>query len=223
VAAQTGQDTARRDGIPASDPVPVTGYAMVLPGGWRRIPVLHGTKRAITDILGEVFGRLPGNLPPERIRPYRLELERRLHGMVRQARSQGALDLYLPVEYVHGVAVPASFIVSRGMPGGGELLDVSQIVATMAAGSADASPATVDGVPGVRLDRIAEPDPAQGMAAVTRRVDYVVPVPGLPGHWLVIAFSTLGDGRPDGPFTRLLVELFDAIVSTFRWTTDLSR
>jgi hypothetical protein len=193
---------------------------MVLPGGWRRIPVLHGTKRAITDILDEVFGRLPRNLPPDKIMPYRLELERRLHGMVRQARSQGALDLYLPVEYVHGVAVPASFIVSRGMPGGGELLDASQIVATMAAESADASPATVDGVTGVRLDRIAEPDPTQGMAATSRRVDYVLPVPGIPGDWLVIAFSTLGDGRPEGQFTQLLVELFDAIVSTFRWTTD---
>jgi hypothetical protein len=42
----------------------------------------------------------------------------------------------------------------------------------------------------------------------------------MPGDWLIIAFSTLGDGRPEGPFTRLLVELFDAIVSTFRWTTD---
>jgi hypothetical protein len=175
---------------------------------------------AITDILDEVFDRLPRNLPPERIMPYRMELERRLSGMVRQARSHGALDLYLPVEYVHGVAVPASFIVSRGMPRGGELLDASQIVASMAAGSADASPATVDGVTGVRLERIAEPDPAHGLAAASRRVDYVLPVPGMPGDWLIIAFSTLGDGRPEGPFTRLLVELFDAIVSTFRWTTD---
>jgi hypothetical protein len=58
------------------------------------------------------------------------------------------------------------------------------------------------------------------MPAASRRVDYVLPVPGIPGDWLVIAFSTLGDGRPEGQFTRLLVELFDAIVSTFRWTTD---
>lgn len=220
MAAQTGPDTARRDGRPASGPLPTTGYAMVLPGGWRRIPVLHGTKRAVADILDEVFGRLPRNLPRDKIMPYRLELERRLHGMVRQARSQGALDLYLPVEYVHGVAVPASFIVSRGMPGGGELLDASQIVATMAAESADAAPVTVDRVAGVRFERTAEPGRTRETPAASRRVDYVLPVPGIPGDWLVIAFSTLGDGRPEGQFTRLLVELFDAIVSTFRWTTD---
>lgn len=181
--------------------------------------MLHGTKRAITDILDEVFGRLPRNVPRDKVLPYRLELERRLHGMVRQGRSKGALDLYLPVEYVHGVAIPASFIVSRGTLGGGELLGASQVVATMAAESPDASSVTVDGVTGVRFERIAEPDQVQDLRAASRRVDYVLPVPGIPGDWLVIAFSTLGDGRPEGQFTRLLVELFDAIVSTFRWTT----
>jgi hypothetical protein len=144
----------------------------------------HGAKRAITGILDEVFGRLPPSLARDKIMPYRLELERHLHGMVRQARSKGALDLYLPVEYVHGVAVPASFIVSRGMLGGGEFLDASQVVATMAAESADASAVTVDGVTGVRFERIAEPDRTQEMSAASRRVDYVLPVPGLPGDWL---------------------------------------
>lgn len=220
MAAQTGRDTTRCGGTPASGPLPATGYTMVLPGGWRRIPMLHGTKRAVTDILDEVFGRLPRNLPRDKLMPYRLELERRLHGMVRQARSKGALDLYLPVEYVHGVAVPASFIVSRGMLGGGDFLDASQIVATMTAESADSTPVTVDGVIGVRFERTAEPDRTQETPSASRRVDYVLPVLGIPGDWLVIAFSTLGDGRPEGPFTRLLVELFDAIVSTFRWTTD---
>ena len=220
VAAQTGQDAAQRDGMAPSGPMPTTGYTMVLPGGWRRIPVLHGTRRAVTEILDEVFGRLPPNLPRDKLMPYRLELERRLHGMVRQARRQGALDLYLPVEYVHGVAVPASFIVSKGMLGGGEPLDARQVAATMTAESGDASPVTVDGVKGVRFERTAEPDRTQQTPAASRRVDYVLPVPGIPGDWLVIAFSTLGDGRPEGRFTRLLVELFDAIVSTFRWTTD---
>jgi hypothetical protein len=166
-----------------------------------------------------VFGRLPRNLPRDKIMPYRLELGRRLHGMVRQGRGKGALDLYLPVEYVHGVAMPASFIVSRGTLSGGEPLDASQIMATMTAESPDASPVTVDGVTGVRFERIAEPDQVRDMRAASRRVDYVLPVPGIPGDWLVIAFSALGDGRPEGQFTRLLVELFDAIVSTFRWTT----
>jgi hypothetical protein len=35
---------------------------------------------------------------------------------------------------------------------------------------------------------------------------------------MVITFSTLGDGDPSGQYAGLLAELFDAIMSTFRWT-----
>jgi hypothetical protein len=182
--------------------------------------VVHGSRRAIQDVLDEVFGRLPRNLPRDKVMPYRLELERRLQEIVRQARGKGAVDVYLPVEYVHGVVVPASFIVSKGSPGTGEPHGAEQIVACLMEESADGSPITVDGVAGVRIERISAPDPARAIPAASRRVDYVLPVPGTPCDWLVVAFSTLGGGHPDGRFTQLLVELFDAVMSTFRWTTD---
>jgi hypothetical protein len=35
---------------------------------------------------------------------------------------------------------------------------------------------------------------------------------------MIITFSTLGDGDPAGEYARLLAELFDAILSTLRWT-----
>jgi hypothetical protein len=35
---------------------------------------------------------------------------------------------------------------------------------------------------------------------------------------MVITFSTLGHGDPAGEYAGLLAELFDAIMSTFRWT-----
>jgi hypothetical protein len=34
---------------------------------------------------------------------------------------------------------------------------------------------------------------------------------------VLAAFSTFGGGDPDDGFAGLLVELFDAIISTFRW------
>jgi len=61
-------------------------------------------------------------------------------------------------------------------------------------------------------------DPARDAPVRSRQVDYVVARPGSPDHWLMVVFSTLGDGDPDGRFARILVELFDAIMSTFRWT-----
>jgi hypothetical protein len=50
-------------------------------------------------------------------------------------------------------------------------------------------------------------------------VDYAVPVPGAAARWLLVAFSTLGAGDPDDQVARMLVQLFDAMMSTFRWAT----
>jgi len=196
----------------------ITGYAIMMPGGWRQVPVLHGTRKAITDVLDEVSARFPPDLARTTLLPYRLELERRMTEMARQARQNAAMDLYLPVEYIHGVAVPASIVVSRGTLGASGLVDVNEVMAQMTAGSPDATPVTVDNAAGVRFERTA--DPTAGAQCGARQVDYVLPVPGKSDDWLIAAFSTLGDGSPDGPFTQLLVKLFDAIMSTFRWTRD---
>lgn len=84
--------------------------------------------------------------------------------------------------------------------------------------SPDASRVTVDGAAGVRFERTA--GPAREAQCGARQVDYVLPVPGKPGDWLISAFSSLDDRSPDGRFTQLLVKLFDAIMSTFRRTAD---
>ncbi len=52
----------------------------------------------------------------------------------------------------------------------------------------------------------------------SRRVDYVIPVPGQRDRWLIAAFSTLGTGDPNDQHAKLLAELFEAIMATFRWT-----
>ena len=50
--------------------------------------------------------------------------------------------------------------------------------------------------------------------------NYVLPVPGTAGDWLMIAFSVLDADGPAGQFAGLLIEVFDAMMSTFRWTRD---
>jgi hypothetical protein len=52
------------------------------------------------------------------------------------------------------------------------------------------------------------------------RVDYVIPLPGSASRWVIVTFSTPGDGDADGEFARLLAQLFDAVMLTFRWTAD---
>lgn len=201
-----------------------SGYTLVLPTGWRRLPVRHGSKAAIRELLDEVFARYPAGAARDAVIRHRVQLEGRLTDMVRRARSSGGVDLYLPVEYVHGTAVPASFVVSQatlGEPEDGGPVDPAQVVAYFVAeaGSTagNAAPAEVDGVACARTEVVAAPDSGQDVPFASRRVDYVVPVPGQPGQWIIVAFSTVGDGDPEGEFAKLLVSLFDAIMLTFRW------
>ena len=205
---------------------PVTGYSLVLPPGWRRIPVQHGTKAAIRGIVDEVLRRYPKDQPRDKMTPYRIELERRLSELARRARSSGGVDLYLPVEYVHGVTITASFVVSQIALPVPELAsadqvaaDSAQLVAYLTSEQGNASAVSVAGVAAARTESVAPPEPAEQVPFGSRRVDYVIPMPGHPTRWMLAAFSTIGDGDPEGKFAKLLVQLFDAIMLTFRWAT----
>ncbi|HEU5420772.1 MAG TPA: hypothetical protein VFV41_24000 [Streptosporangiaceae bacterium] len=211
-----------------------SGYALVLPPGWRKIPVRHGTDEAIREILDEVLGRVGTGPDREKLIRVRVELQGRLSAMAVRAREASGVDLYLPVEYVHGTPVPASFSVSEGAPGspggaaaaGGapgtaepaQPLAPEELIAYLASADDATSLVALDGAPGVRTDHVAAADPGQDAPLPSRQVDYVVTIPGSPDRWLMVVFSTVGDGDPNGQFAGILVELFDAIMSTFRWT-----
>jgi hypothetical protein len=195
------------------------GYTLVLPPGWEKIPARHGTDAAIKAILDARFRALPAKVPRDRLAPYRAEVEGRLRRAAAQARKNGAVDLYLPVELRNGLPVAASFIVSEGSIGSGGAAAPERIVSHLVDGAAGGSPVTVGGVTGARSEQAAPPDPDRGIDYGSRRVDYVVPVPGAVDRWLLVGFSTLGAGDPDDGLGRMLVQLFDAVMSTFRWTT----
>jgi hypothetical protein len=200
-----------------------TGYTVVLPPGWYQIPVRDGTADAIRKIVDKTFAHPPEGVPRDRVTPYRLELERRLSEAARQARRGGGVHLYLPVEMRHGALMAASFVVSEGSLGSLEDIRPELVVSYLASGNAATGadgnqPVTVDGAPGLRMERTAPAKPSDGIDYGSRRVDYVIPVPDEQDRWLVVAFSTLGGGDPDDEYARILAELFDAIMSTFRWT-----
>jgi hypothetical protein len=189
----------------------------VLPPAWQKIPVRQGTEKAVKAIVDQAFANLLKDIPRDRITPYRIELERQLTGAAKRARQNGGTELYLPVELMHGTLIPASFVVSEGTIGSAEELDPAAIISHMAAECHGNRTVTIDGAIGVRTEHIVQPNPDAGIDYASRRVDYVLSVPGNAGRWLVIAFSALGAGDPEDKFATLLVELFDAIMSTFRW------
>jgi hypothetical protein len=77
----------------------------------------------------------------------------------------------------------------------------------------------VDGAGAVRSDRVeaAQLDRDDELDVGSRRSNYVVAIPDETDRWLSLSFSALADGDPAGPVADLLVDLFDAMVSTFRW------
>lgn len=212
-----GRGAVNQDAALSMPATSVRGYALVLPPGWARVPLHDGADGAISKILD----RAHAGLSRDQVASARRELQLRLRNMAALAREQHGLDLYLPVERLHGFTLGASFVVAQVAFDAAEPLDPSLLVARLAA-DADAAPATVDGVIGSRAEGVAPADPARDAPFEARRVDYVLPVPGDADRWLLVSFSAIGQGNPRDEIADLAVELFDAIMSTFRWTARSS-
>jgi hypothetical protein len=198
----------------------VAGYTLVLPPGWVRIPVRHGTAAAVRAVVDEALKQVPRSIPRDSLAPYRAEMEGRLQEMARQARGRGGVDLYLPAAARGLVPVGASFVVSEGQlntPGA----TPEQMVAYLAAlDDGDRRVVAVDDGAAVRAERVAGAEPTIQITAGSRRIEYMVPVPGEQGRWVFVVFSTFGAGDPDDEMAKALAGLFDAIMSTFRWKRE---
>lgn len=192
---------------------PPCGYTLVLPPGWSRIPLRRGTDKAITKILDQSFAQLPR----DEVASLRRELEHRLRNLAGQARESCGLDLYVPTERMHDVTIAASFVVAEMSIVSAQSVDPSMLVARLVADGEYTSAVELAGIAGARTEHVAPMDPDQGVKHATRRVDYALPVPADSERWLVVSFTTLGAGDPTDELADLLVELFDAIMTTLRW------
>lgn len=186
----------------------------MLPPNWSRIPLRDGTDEAILRIVDEAVADLPDDLPRDRIPEVRLELVRRLRKAAADARKSGGLDLYLPVQQMRGVTIAASFVVSEVTLAAGA--DPALVLARLLADAEQSQSAAVDGSVGYRNERVARASGDEGGEYASRRVDYVLAVPEDDTRWVTVGFSTLADGDPKGAFADVLVELFDAVMTTFR-------
>jgi hypothetical protein len=197
-----------------------TGYRLVFPPGWIQVPVRDAKPDTAHEVVSAAFRNPPAGIPRDSFTSARIELERRLDSMIRKAKPNGGLELFLAYGNAYANPVPASFLVAEGSLGdtSGDPLAVVTALAEGAArdGGRPGRLTALDGAPAARIERIAGPDSEAGYSSL--RVEYTVAVPGGDGRWMIITFSTLGDGDPAGEYARLLAELFDAILSTLRWT-----
>ncbi|MGI5468446.1 hypothetical protein [Streptomyces sp. CA-132043] len=197
-----------------------TGYTLIIPPGWARIPLREGTKEALERIFFTHLDKVPDGVARDDAMRFRLELRRQLEKRARAARRNGGLDLYLPVRPRSGTLVAASFIVAELPIGGAEQAKAKHVLDRLAANTAGGPGATIrelSGSTAVRRESRVAAESGRELDVDTRRVEYVMPVAGDSGNWLSISFSTPGDGNLDSDFTDVLVELFDAVVGTFKW------
>jgi len=213
---------------------PPTGYHLLLPEDWVQIPLRQGDAEAsVRSIVTSAFARLPGDVPRDKLTPLRLELERRLLAAATEARKAEALEMYLPLKLADEVNLGASFTISQARlplsmhPGSdvNRVPDPAEIAVQLLAGQSppstselDLSSGEIDGAVAVRRERVVPADPERGVELASRRVEYLVAVPADPAQWLVVAFSTIGAGNPQDDLSHAMVEWFDALMTTFRWS-----
>lgn len=196
-----------------------SGINLVPPPGWDTIPLRSGTREAIQRIVRKSVSQLPVGFPKDDVPKARLRLTKELKQAVRQARNSHGLTLYLPVERMHGMLIPASFVASEPLEAPAGNVEPEAVLIDLARDAEDASVLELDGTAAVRTLRKLPADPDNGVEVPSWRVQYTVPIPhSVPAQWLTFSFSTLTTPGLDIEFTETLVELFDAVMTTFRWS-----
>lgn len=225
----------------SSSAPPAAGYTLVLPPGWMRLDARSDDATTEIDAaLEEVLAQAPR----DSVAPIVAELRKRASAMVEQARACGAIDLYLPLRGVRGRAVPASFVVALAtlppLPGGDrrstdDVQASAAVLTTLVARDPTARLEPLAAGSAVRTQHRVDPvlDPDEPSVV---QVDYHLPVPGDPSRIVLVTFTAaIGTDAPSAgggaagateqgtgdPLTDLLVELFDAVMSTFRWQAGL--
>jgi hypothetical protein len=201
---------------------PPASYSLALPPGWARIPLQRGTRTALEEKVFRGIERIPADVPRDQGMAYRAWVRRRVERMVGEARRAGGLDLYVPVRTRR--PLPASFLVAEvGRGEGGvaapeDATALARLAGERRAGAAGELRTVGEGL-GVRWEyvRAREEEGPEGPVAASRRVDYVLPVPADRARWLAVSHSTAVDGDPAGPYAQALTDLFDALMTTFRW------
>ncbi|WP_435615042.1 hypothetical protein HFP71_15525 [Streptomyces sp. ARC32] len=197
------------------------GFNLVPPPGWDVIPLHTGTEEAMDRIVRKAVAKLPAGFPKDDIPKARLKLAQEMKKVVRRARAKGGMTLYLPTERLHGVALPVSIVASepieipRVRPQSGP----GAVLAALASVTPGAETRELDGTAALRSERDVPADPSKGVDVAHRRVEYFVPVPySAPDKYLTFSFSALIASGSDPAFYDTLVELFDAVMGTFRWS-----
>lgn len=199
----------------------MAGYSILLSPPWQRIYLGEDVSGQVKSIIDRAMENVPKEISPDESAPLRHKLEYQVNSQLKEARGSGAIDYYFPPEQIHGVPLNASFIVSTVIPDA--LADDEMVGGILAELIADGSEAIeVGGTVWARSEKVIHSEPSDFVegGVASRKVDYVSAAPDEPNRWTIVTFTALGDGNADSDITHLLVELFDAMMTSWRWSED---
>ncbi|MCK6211530.1 hypothetical protein KZX45_13350 [Georgenia sp. EYE_87] len=221
-------------------------YSVTVPPGWVRLE-LDGDDRAEKQVRALV-DHLTASVPRDSAPALRRPIENQLRDLVADARARGAVDLLVPVDRVAGLTLPASVmatvvtvpeagaashedvLVAMVARGSGEPVAVGDAVAVRSLTRRDVTAQLeaevtaaeralqAAGAPaGPLAGTLDDVEPAEG--ATSRHVRYLLGIPGRPAEFLALTLAVLEPADdPEAELGDALTELFDAVVSTLRWS-----
>jgi hypothetical protein len=71
-----------------------SGYRLVLPG-WVQVPVRDAAPGTAHEVIASAFRKPPEGVQRDAFTSAKIELERRLEKMIRKAKNEGGLELFL--------------------------------------------------------------------------------------------------------------------------------
>ncbi|PFG41284.1 hypothetical protein ATJ97_3832 [Georgenia soli] len=193
-----------------------SGFTIVVPPGWARIPVGKGSREAVTAVLDRTFA----GVQDPRAAGLRRQLHTALTRQIRAAAARGGVELYLPVERVHGVTVPASVVVSMPRLDPGE--DPGEVLLAVVARRPGAEVVEIGGAPAVRTldqqDATGTAGVGEDGAPARRQLTFFIAEEGPGARYAVVTASILeGPGSGGSAVADAITELVDAMLTTFRW------
>jgi hypothetical protein len=194
-------------------------WVFLLPPGWARFPVGDGRRAELAEAIEAVVARiLPADLPRDSTEPLRRLTRERLRSGLTLGGDEGASVVYLPVQPIDGVFIPASITEIEFESDAG--IDPLQVVAGILTDGYDESDILeIDGCPAIRITAMLRdvPGDAEVTTVSSRQVVYAISRDEDDGSWLALSFSVIFTTAESERLADALVLFFDAVMTTFRW------
>ncbi|MGH3250185.1 MAG: hypothetical protein ACRDOI_28845 [Trebonia sp.] len=173
-----------------------------MPDGWLGIDLTPGRReRSVGALVDRQFAGID-NAPHLKAQARQELLDR-----AKAAHAAGGLEMFLSLQHVAGVPLPASLAIFLVPPDDTRAVAADRLA--QALDGEDRQIALVD-LPAGRAVRVLRSSGSADEPESTIQ-EVFVPVPG-GGWWLLLTFAT-----PFGPLVPAMTKLFDAICATLRW------